>query len=245
MFHAQTSRPFRCYLACVHQEDCRLSLASKFTSQDVLTSDCWLSLSSQSPLNVLASASLTFLHKSPHLSKRAHEWPLTFTLKSVTSQRACKCTIDFPSQVISPLRTCLQVHCGFHSQVKSPLRTCLLVHRNFHSQASHLAAVIVPFWTGLPLWHISFRGTVILLVWAWYCQLVPRVLCVERPLWAGFASDSICSDTVTCPFGQGRTLPFPILFVAQVPVQTTSSLQSRCHLLSKLCIISYHRVKVT
>ena len=39
---------------------------------------------------------------------------------------------------------------------------------------------------------------------------LPRVLCVERQLWAGFASDSICSDTVTCPFGQGRTLLFPI-----------------------------------
>ena len=58
--------------------------------------------------------------------------------------------------------------------------------------------------------RFSFRGAVILLLWAWYCHLVLRVLCVERPLWARFSSDSICSDTITCPFRQGRTLLFPI-----------------------------------
>ena len=45
------------------------------------------------------------------------------------------------------------------------------------------------------------------------------------------ARDSICSDTVTYLFGHGRTLRFPILFVVQVPARTSSSLQSRRHLL--------------
>ena len=93
------------------------------------------------------------------------------------------------------------------------------MHCDFHSQASHLAAVIVPLGTGLPLWHISCgtRASHLARV-----SLVPRVLYAERPLWVGFASDSICLDTVTCPFGQGRTLRFPILFVVQVPARTSA-----------------------
>ena len=86
---------------------------------------------------------------------------------------------DFYSQV-THLSTCLQVHCNFHSQVThlsmclqvhcdfysqvTHLSMCLQMHCDFHSQASHLAAVIVPLGTGLLLWHISFRGAVILLV---------------------------------------------------------------------------------
>ena len=48
MFHAQTSRLFRCHPACVHQEDCRLSLASQLHLQDrPCQTDFWLSLASQ------------------------------------------------------------------------------------------------------------------------------------------------------------------------------------------------------
>ena len=176
-----------------------------------------------------SQVTVDFHCQDTHLSTclQVHHWlPPQVTSPLKTCSRV---TVDFHSQV-AHLSMCLQAHCDFHSQV-THLSRCLQVHCDFHSQASHLAAVIVPLWTGLPLWHIYFRGAVILLVWAWYCQLVPHVLCVERPLWARFASDSICSDTVTSPFGQGRTLRFPILFVVQVPARTSSSLQSRCHIL--------------
>ena len=155
------------------------------------------------------------------------------------------CWLSLSSQ--SPLKTCSQVTIDFHSQVNSPLKTCLQIH-HWLSLSSHLISQDVLASAPLTFTpkslrcchrpirdrlttvaHLSFRGAVILLVWAWYCQLVPQVLCIECPLWTGFASDSICSDTVTCPFGQSRTLRFPILFVAQVPAQTSSSLQTRCY----------------
>ena len=83
MLHAQISRPFLYHPACVHQEDCRLSLASHRASQDVLT-----------------SAPLTFSHKSTHLSRRACKCTIGFHFQvSQLSRRACKCTVDFHSQV--------------------------------------------------------------------------------------------------------------------------------------------------
>ena len=97
MFHAQTSRLFLCHPACVHQEDCRLSLASHLASRDVLTSapstfthksthlsrracKCTTDFHSQSPLKiVLASAPLTFTHKSLlPLGKACHSGTVLF-----------------------------------------------------------------------------------------------------------------------------------------------------------------------
>ena len=154
MFHSQTSRPFRCYPACVHEEDCRpslasnlapqdmlasdrwLSLTSRLTSQDVLTSDHWLSLSSQSPLKKCLQVHCDFHSQVSHLSRRACKCTATFTLKSVTSQDVLASALRLSLLVKSPLETCLQVH-----------HWLLLL--------SHLAAVIVLFGTGLQLRHIS------------------------------------------------------------------------------------------
>ena len=142
MFHSQTSRQFLCHPACVHQEDCRLSLTSHLARS---ACKCTIDFHSQvSHLSTCLQVHCDFHSQVSHLS--------------TCLQVHC----DFHSQV-SHLSTCLQVHCDFHSQV-SHLSTCLQVHCDFHSQANHLAAVIVPFGTGLPLWHIYFRGTVILLV---------------------------------------------------------------------------------
>ena len=165
-----------------------------------------------SPLRTCLQVHCDFHSQVSQLSGRACKCTVTFTLKSVTSQDMLANALWLSLSSQSPLRMCLQVHC------------------DFHSQASDLAAVIVPFRTGLPLWHISFHGAVILLVWAWYCQLVPWVLCVECPLWAGSASDSICSDTVTCPFGQGRTLCFPIFLWLKFLLHWACPC-NRCHLL--------------
>ena len=50
--------------------------------------------------DVLASAPLTFTHKSPHLSRRACKCTIDFYSQvSHLSRRACKCTVDFLSQV--------------------------------------------------------------------------------------------------------------------------------------------------
>ena len=145
-------------------------------------------------LKMCSQVTVYFHYQVSHLSRHARKWPLSFTLKSVTSQDVL---------TSAPLTfTHKSLRCW-----NCPIR-------------DRLATVA----------HLSFCVAVILLVWAWYCQLVPWVLCIERTLWAGFASYSICSDTVTCPFGQGHTQRFPILFVAQVPAQTSSSLQTRCHL---------------
>ena len=172
----------------------------------------------------------------------------TLRPSSVTLLVSTKRTADLQSQVTLPLKTCSQVTVDFHSQVKSPLKNVVasapltFTLKSVTSQDVLASALLTFTHKSLhcchrpirdrlaTVAHLSFRGAVILLVWAWYCQFVPRVLCVERPLWAGVASDSICSDTVTCPFGKGCTLLFPILFVAQVPAQTSSSLQPRYHL---------------
>ena len=85
--------------------------------------------------DVLASAPLTFLHKSPHLSGRACKCNVTFTLNSVTSQdvlasapltflhksphvsgRACKCTVTFTLKPVTSLLSLSHsgqaCHCG-------------------------------------------------------------------------------------------------------------------------------------
>ena len=136
--------------------------------------------------------------------------PLTFTLKLVTSQDGL---------ASAPLTFTLKSVTSQYVLASTPLL----------SLTSH--CWFLPFRRLATVARFSFRGAVILLLWAWYCRYVPRVLCVERPLWAWFCLwCSICSDTATHSPGLGRSLRFPILFMAQVPAQTSSSLQRRCHL---------------
>ena len=177
-------------------------------------------------------------------TKRTADLHLQVTLPFKTCSQV---TVDFHSEVDSTLKMCAQMTIDFHSQVSHLSRhackcTVTFTPCQVTSQEVLTSALLTFTHKSLrcchrpirerlaTVAHLYFRGAVILIVWAWHCQLVPRVLCIERPLWAEFASDSICSDTGTCPFGQGRTLRCPILFVAQVPAQTSSSLQARCHL---------------
>ena len=144
---------------------------------------------------------------------------------SLTSQlhlqdRACKCTFDFHLQVTWSLRRAIQVYLWLSlashltSQdmfTYSPLtfshkspRTCYpiahprMCYPSALLSSSHKPATadFVTLGTGLPLWH----GYLFVVQWSCSCELdtatLPRVLYVERPLWAGFASDSICLDTV-------------------------------------------------
>ena len=98
-----------------------------------------LTFTGKSTQDMLASAPLTFPHKSLHLQDYACQlWLLTFTHKSTWT---C-----YPS--VHP-------------------RTCYPSARS-SSSLSQLTADFVPFGTGSPLWHISFHGAVLSLVWAWY-----------------------------------------------------------------------------
>ena len=122
-------------------------------------------------------------------------------VKFTSQERACQCTIDFHSQVISLSRTCLQVH---------PLL----------SLASHLAADFIPsgrLATGTDF----FCGAVILLFRAWSCQQVPRILLCRTPTvgWVFlYSCRSSCSATAywchtscwtVCPNRLGSTLSYP------------------------------------
>ena len=117
-----------------------------------------------------------------------------------SQERAFKCIVDFHSQVTHLWRTCLQVN-------------------RWLSLASHPTA-LHPIREGLPLWH-GF------LLWRSHpaCELDTAISAthpvVQDAHWGlGFALwRSICSDTATRPIGQGHTLLFPILFVAEVPAQ--------------------------
>ena len=178
----------------------------------MLKSDRWLSLTSQlTSQDVLASAPLTFTLKSLHLSRCAFKCTSDFYSQiSHLSRHACKCTFNFHSEVTSPLKHVLAnallnfTHCQVTSQDVLASALLTFTHKSlccWHRPIRDRLATVA---------HFSFHVAVILLLWASYFQLVPRVLCVERPLLAGFASGSICSDTVTCLFGQCRTLLFPI-----------------------------------
>ena len=109
MFHSQTSRPIRCCPASVHQEDCRPSLTSdrwlSLSSQSSLQADWWLMMSlirAASSLIVLASAPLTLTRKSSQVSRHAIKYTCHFHLQVNSSLRhASKWTVDFYSQFTS------------------------------------------------------------------------------------------------------------------------------------------------
>ena len=154
----------------------------------------------------------------------------------VTLLVSTKRTVDFHSQVKSPLKTCSQMHHWL--SLKSPInisRTFLQVHC-WLSPICHLTAdfshsgMLAHCWLGFARGAVSARilptvlqdcvalytflrhcGAVILLLWAWYCLLRPHILHAGRPLWAWFCSwRSTCSDTAHSPPGLGHTLRFPI-----------------------------------
>ena len=158
-----------------------------------------------SPLNnMLANALVTFTQKSTSPFKNVLvKALLTFTHKSTHSQdHACKCTF------------------GFHSKVTSPLKN-VLANAMVTFTRNSLHCYLHPIQEGLPLWHAF-------LLWHSHPALVTMILpsgathpaAQDAHCGLGFALwCSICSDTATCPIGQGDTLLYPILFVVQVPAQ--------------------------
>ena len=136
MFHAQTSRSFRCHPARLptkstkrtadfHSQVSHLSRRAckctvDFHSQVIsplktcLQVHCWLSLTSQlTSQDVLASAPLTFTLKSVTSVDMLASAPLTFTPKSVTSHdmlASAPSTFTHKSLLTSPIREAR--HCG-------------------------------------------------------------------------------------------------------------------------------------
>ena len=161
---------------------------------------------------------------------QVHFW-LWIRCHLTSQERACKCTGDFHSQVTLPLKIVLTsalltfTPCQVTSQdvvASAPLTFTHKSLRCYHRPIRDRLATVEWF---------SFRGAVVLLLWAWHCHKVPRVLCVERPLWAWFCLwGSICSDTATCRQGLGRTLRFPI-FCGSSSCSTELVLANRHHLL--------------
>ena len=165
MFHSQTSRPFRCHPACVHQEDCKPSLASHlalktcsqvtvdFHSQvDSPLKTCLqmhhrLLLSSQSSLKTCSQVSVHFYSQVSHLSRRV-----------------CKCTVDFHSQVTSPLKIMLAsalltfTPCQVASQDVLASAPLTFTHNSLRCCHCHIRDRLAT------VAHLSFCGAVILLV---------------------------------------------------------------------------------
>ena len=187
-----------------------LSLRSHLTSQDRACKDTFDSHSEvASPLkNVLANALVTRKSASPLKNVLAQALS-TFTCKSTHSQdRACKCTVDFHSLSSHLSRHAHKCTIYFHSQV-TPL------HFIPFGKACHCGMVLF-------LWrsHLALLSLIL-----------PRVLCVERSLWAWFCLwCSICSDTATRPLGLGHTLLFPIFFRGASSCSNELVLATRCHL---------------
>ena len=147
----------------------------------------------------------------------------TFTRKSTHSSKMC-----------SQMHHCLSLASQLTPQERA--RKCTV---DFHSQVTSL--LLRPIREGSPLWH----GSVFVAQSSCSCELDTATRChtssIERPLWAGFCflrgavSAQILPHGATRPVGQdtltGCTLLFPILFVAQVPAQSSSSLQPGATLL--------------
>ena len=123
---------------------------------------------------------------------------------------ACKCTFDFHSEVTSPL--------------KNTLANALLTFTH-----KSLRCDLHPIREGLPLWHgfLSWcsRPAVVSLT------LQPGAThpaAQDAHCGLGFARGTVSAQILpqgaTSPTGQGCTQLFPILFVAQVPVQLCPSL---------------------
>ena len=148
MFDSQTSRPFLCHPACVHQEDCRLSLTSHLASQDVL-----------------ANAQLTFTHKSTYLSRRAHKCTIDFHSQVIhLSRHARKCTVDFHSQVSQLSRCACRCTIDFHSQVSQLSRCERNILRFSYVNAllttsSHLPGPLLPVISSEAIFHVCHKAS--------------------------------------------------------------------------------------
>ena len=120
---------YQSHLCCLDNTSPRLA----FTSTSTAASGC--SIPRLEELVPLTPCSC--LPRGPHLFHSQ----VSFT----SQERACLSTLDFPSQVNSLSRSCLQVHFWTFTQ-KSPhlSRTCLQMHW-WLSLASHFTAVFIPF----------------------------------------------------------------------------------------------------
>ena len=109
------------------------------------------------PRLCLPNGLLTFTHKSTQDVLASA--PPTFTRKSTALPRLCLPPVTL-LLLTSQHKCAIQVH----TQERATQ-----VHGQTHLW-SQLTADFVPFGTGSPLWHISFRGAVLSLMWAWYCH---------------------------------------------------------------------------
>ena len=223
MFHAQTWRTCSCVALLVPtKRTAALSLASQLHLQD---RTCRVRL-------------LTFTQKSLHLSRtclQVHFW-LSLISHFTSQERACKCTFDFHSEVTSPLKNVLagalvtfthkSLRCDLH-----PIREGLPLWHWFLLWSSHpaLASLILPSGTTHPAAQDAHCGLAPALLWCSHPALASLILPSEATHPAaqdthcglGFARGAVSAQILpqgaTRPTGQGRTLLFPILFVAQVP----------------------------
>ena len=167
-----------------------------FTSKIVLAKcDFWLSLRSH--------------FTSQECACKVHFW-LSLRSHFTSQEHACKCTFDFHSEVTSPLKNVL---------ARAPLT---FTHKSLH-------CCLHPIRENLPLWHGFF-------LWRSHPALVSLIqpsgathpAAQDAHCGLGFARGAISAQILKQgairPSGQGRTLLFPILFVAQVPAQLCSSL---------------------
>ena len=118
--------------------------------------------------DVLANAPLTFTHKSTHLLRHACKCTVEFHSQvSHFSRRACKCTVDFHSQVSHFSRRARKCTVDFHSQVSHLSRRARKCTIDFHSQVTSLLTS--------PIWEACHCGTV-LFSWCSHLALVSLIL---------------------------------------------------------------------
>ena len=143
-----------------------------------------------------------------------------------------KCTSDFHSQVNCTSRIVIAKH-DLGLSLTGHNERAIQVHTQEHATQVHgwvhfksqLTADFIPFGTGSPLWHISFRGAVLSLVWALYCHFttgsVRRTPTVGWICWWQYLL-RYCHLS----FWTGSHSTICYLFVAQVPALLNSSLQT-------------------
>ena len=180
--------------------------------------------------------------KSTHSQERACKCTIDFhsQVNFTSLERACKCTIDFYSQVNSLSRTCLRMHhwISLASQLHLS-RTCLQVHP-WLSLASPLAAEFITFGKAR-----HYGTDLILMQSSCSCEVDTATrchtsCCAGCPLWAGFCclrgavAAQLLPIGATRPVGQdaltGWDQLFPILFLAQVLCSIEQVLAIGCHL---------------
>ena len=112
-----------------------------------------------------------------------------------SQEHACKCTFDFHSYVTSLLSSS---HSGRPATVA---QTSFVVQSSCSCKLDTAIRCHTSCCTGRPLWTWFCS-------WAWFCSVSAQKL----------------PQGATRPTGQGRTLLFPISFVAQVLTQLSPSL---------------------